>query len=650
MKRSGIISFFIFTFFLPIYSQVKSWEPTSIDELPSLFGLPDVLKFANGRKVQDIDDWDARREEMKMIIQHYQYGFLPPRPDSVSVSDHFVKRHKSEKGDEHWITLVIDSKHKLSMRMVLYLPDSDEKPFPVVIREEGTLGRTQAIPMFLENGYAFIEYARHDLDPDKKDVVGPAQRAYPEFDWATLAVWAWGGMRVVDYLESRNDIDLNRIAITGHSRGGKMALLAGALDDRFNLVVPNGSGAGGAGASRILGPGAESIGMNDKPHWYSDRIKQFGGREDKLQFDQHFLKALIAPRALLCTESLDDLFANPWGTQVTSMAAREVYEFLGKPVSRNALVYRRGKHDSNMDDWRSLLDFAKWHFDNIEPKNMSKFWMTPMPVSQSILGYEHIPEKNTNALRQVIPETDNIKIDAMTIGFPDNDFDRNHYGLGKYGRVSHIFDLAIQKVSIQQYARFLNAIAKEDVYELYHPAMASIGLSKRVKDGKSFYYYALSSGGKPIRFVNFYSALRFCNWLHNGQPLGQQTKKTTEDGAYGIFGIQVMKRENAQYFLPTEDQWYKAAYYDPDDGYQLYLNEKNPYPVGKDKDGVSPFGIEGMNDGVWEWNESLIGGLFRGLRSGSWFQGNNRQAAGRMFSNPEACLENIGFRVARNAE
>ena len=122
-----------------------------------------------------------------------------------------------------------------------------------------------------------------------------------------------------------------------------MALLAGALDERFALVVPNGSGAGGAGASRILGPGAESVGMNDKPHWYHERIQSFGGREDRLPFDQHFLKALVAPRALLCLESSDDLFANPEGTRATTAAARPVFELLGRPEA-NAICFRRGGH------------------------------------------------------------------------------------------------------------------------------------------------------------------------------------------------------------------------------------------------------------------------------------------------------------------
>lgn len=634
-------------------------EPLSLslplESLKPSPGLPEILLLQNGHKVRSESDWKKRREEMKSLLLYYQYGSMPPRPDEVSVESTRQKVHPSGTGFENWMTLVIGSERKLRMRMVLYLPNVGSGPYPVVIREEGTLGRTQAIPLFLKNGYAFIEYARHDLDPDKNNIFGPAQLAYPEHDWATLAVWAWGGMRVVDYLESRDDIDMNKIAITGHSRGGKMALLAGALDERFALVVPNGSGAGGAGASRVLGPGAESIGMNDKPHWYHERIQWFGGNEDHLPFDQHFLKALIAPRLLLCTESLDDLYANPWGTQVTSMAANQAYQFLESDTSRNGLVYRRGKHDSNMEDWQNLLDFSQWHFNGIPPQNKSRFWMTPMAVPAGLLSDSHNPHKISSAPGSpaLIDEgrlEKPLEIAFSRIGSPGNEEDKNHFMMGRYGGVEHPFMISTGKISVGQYAQFLNTIAADDPSGIYHAGMSEAGLIRLGKQGQYRYSHSIRDSNAPITCVSFFNAARFCNWLHNGQPDGAQGPSTTEDGAYliDVTGHKIQKRGDARYFLPSEDQWYKAAYYDPASGYRLYVNGTRPSPVGGDgSDGVSPFGVSGMNDGIWEWNEAIIGGLFRGLRSGAWFQGNNRQAAGRNFTNPSAELTNIGFRIAQ---
>ena len=656
----------IYKIFLGVLVFLKPWDlPDSIcgaesmslplESLQSISGLPEILTLHNGEKVRSQSDWQKRREEMKSLLLYYQYGSIPPRPDKVSAESIRREVHSSGKGSEYWITLLIGSERKLRMRMVLYLPDSGTGPFPAVIREEGTLGRTEAIPLFLKSGYAFVEYARHDLDPDKKDTIGPAQAAYPDHDWATLAVWAWGGMRVVDYLETRDDIDLARVAITGHSRGGKMALLAGALDERFALVVPNGSGAGGAGASRVLGPGAESIGMNDKPHWYHQRLKWFGGNEDRLPFDQHFLKALVAPRLLLCTESLDDLYANPWGTQVTSMAANQAYRFLNSETSRNGLVYRRGKHASNLEDWQNLLDFAQWHFNGIPPQDKSRFWMTPMAVPTEILSISYNPHGMPTA---VIPATAGrrwdsqqpLEIEFTTISSPGNEDDADHFMMGRFGGVGQPFDISTRKISVSQYARYLNATAADDPHGAYHAGMSGSGLVRYGTPGRYLYSHSESDGRKPVTCVSFFNAIRFCNWLHNGQPNSPQGLSTTEDGAYFIQkSSQVIeKRDGARYFLPSEDQWYKAAYFDPIAGYRLFVDDMRPVPVGGDeRNGVSPFGVSGMNDGIWEWNDTRIGGLFRGLRSGTWFQGNNRQAAGRNFTNPSAELTNIGFRIAK---
>ena len=92
------------------------------------------------------------------------------------------------------------------------------------------------------------------------------------------------------------------------------------------------------------------------PYWFGPRIKEFVGRETELPFDQHFLKALVAPRLLLTTEAFGDLWANPTGTWQTHLAAREVYRFLGA-ADRIAIRYRAGEHTHGFDDWRDFLDF-----------------------------------------------------------------------------------------------------------------------------------------------------------------------------------------------------------------------------------------------------------------------------------------------------
>jgi hypothetical protein len=131
------------------------------------------------------------------------------------------------------------------------------------------------------------------------------------------------------------------------------------LDDRIALTVPNNSGSGGAGCYRHQAPGSETIADITKkfPYWFQPKFPEFIGKVDRLPFDQHAVKAAIAPRALLSTEALGDLWANPEGTQVTHAAAKAVYDSLDAG-DRIAIYYREGKHEQNLSDWQTLMDFA----------------------------------------------------------------------------------------------------------------------------------------------------------------------------------------------------------------------------------------------------------------------------------------------------
>lgn len=355
------------------------WAPIAFDQLTPRADLPPLLAQADGTSITSIADWEQRRTEIKEIVQYYEYGRLPPRPDQVAAI-HTSEREYLKQGSRlRKLTLRIDSQHQLAMDVAMYLPTGDG-PFPVVVAEVHRLGDLPCIPMWLEHDFVFVQYEREDLDPDEPSVIGPAQQAYADFDWATLAVWAWGAMRVADYLETCPEIRQDQIAITGHSRGGKAALLAGALDERFALVAPNGSGCGGAGCFRENTAKNETLALITDPkrfhYWFHPRLREFADREELLPFDQHFVKALVAPRALLCTEARGDLWANPTGTRRTSVAARQVYRLYGAE-EKIGLCYRAGEHDQTLDDWQRLLEFAQWHFQGISPQQPNVFWGEP---------------------------------------------------------------------------------------------------------------------------------------------------------------------------------------------------------------------------------------------------------------------------------
>ncbi|NUN97190.1 MAG: acetylxylan esterase [Candidatus Omnitrophica bacterium] len=335
-----------------------------VDQLPEIVELPDPL-ISDGEKIATPEAWAKRREKIKRMILYYEYGHMPPAPGNVRVKSATEAPLYSGAATERRLVLSMGPQDRIEMHARLVVPTASKGPYPVLLQNTNALGNIPIEEEIIRRGYLIAEYLRTDLDPDVNGIVGPAQAAYPEYDWATLAVWAWGGLRMVDYLETLDIVDKGKIAITGHSRGGKTALLAGALDERIALVNPNGSGCGGAGCYRIQGPKSESLAAITDPkrfsYWFHPRFRDFADKETKLPFDQHFLKALVAPRALLSTEALEDYWANLKGTVATYRAAQPVFDFLGAS-DRNGIHFRPGKHNHSAEDWRALVDFADKHF------------------------------------------------------------------------------------------------------------------------------------------------------------------------------------------------------------------------------------------------------------------------------------------------
>jgi hypothetical protein len=348
------------------------------EELPSVKELPDPFVFLDGSRVKSKEDWKRRREELRDLVLYYEYGRMPPPPGNVKAEEEpsYVAPQASGSNrdpqrppdptdppsgaTEKRLRLTMGPGGKVSTHVILTIPKG-KGPFPAIVRGDLCWGRVK--PEIREEvakrGYLLAEFDRTEIAPDNNARDIGAYPHYPDHDWRGLAAWAWGFHRVIDYLLTRDDVDARHIAVTGHSRGGKASLLAGATDERITLTNPNNSGCGGAGCYRFQPSDAEDIARITKafPFWFSPRFPEFIGKVDRLPFDQHSVKALVAPRALLTTEALGDRWANPEGTQHTYMAAREVYEFLGAP-DKIAVYYREGKHEHNLDDWKVLLDYA----------------------------------------------------------------------------------------------------------------------------------------------------------------------------------------------------------------------------------------------------------------------------------------------------
>jgi hypothetical protein len=332
---------------------------------PTAADLPDLLAFNDGGRVSTPAEWPARRAELLEALQAIQYGHLPPRlPVTASrLHSSVVSGQEGLTASQYRLTAGAPA---LSWMLTLYMP-AGTGPFPVVVDGDGCwrYPDDEVLLTVGGRGYALAAFNRVELAADDA-AQGRSlglYDAFPDGDFGALAAWAWGYHRVVDFLQEMPGIDAKRIAVTGHSRGGKTALLAGATDERIALTAPNDSGCCGAGCSRFPDEGGERLADITRafPYWFSARLKDYVGREPELPFDQHALKAAVAPRFLLSTEARGDTWASPRGTRLTYEAAREVYRFLGVE-NRIGIWYRDGGHAHSLDDWKALLDFADLQF------------------------------------------------------------------------------------------------------------------------------------------------------------------------------------------------------------------------------------------------------------------------------------------------
>jgi len=368
------------------------------------YTLPDPLVGANGVKVTTAAEWEkVRRPETLALFAKHVYGRSPGQPAKVE----FQVLEENKQAVEGKailrrvkITVADQGGKSFAFETAVLIPAQARGPVPAFLlinnRDVKSADPTRAqkdgfwpVEEILARGYATAVFRTQDVDPDAKEEAKRAQGVrgvWPagggkvgEDAWATIGAWAWGASRVLDYLETLPEIDAKKVAVIGHSRGGKTALWAGAQDQRFAFVISNDSGCGGAALSRRKFGETVAIINQSFPYWFCDNFKKYNGREEDLPVDQHQLLALIAPRALAVGSADADFWADQRGEFLALAQAAPVYALynlagvkpdempaLDTPLVRGPVNYhiRRGVHNLTPDDWKCYLDMA----DGIWPR------------------------------------------------------------------------------------------------------------------------------------------------------------------------------------------------------------------------------------------------------------------------------------------
>lgn len=383
----------LFAIIFIINVQAQNYDESKVP----VYTLPDVLKTTKNTVVNNKTTWEKlRRPEILTLFENNIYGQMPETFNSIK---HTVTNENAAamNGRATLKQVAIEVTHNnksVQINLVLFVPNNARKPVPAFLlilnRSKEIMDPTRAFKsefwpaeMLIDSGYAIAVFHYSDLAPDHKDsFANKLLQLYPEQLSAdngmrAVGAWAWGASRVMDYFEKDKDIDAKKVAVVGHSRGGKASLWAAAQDQRFAMCVSNCSGNTGAAlARRQFGERITRINTSF-PHWFTTNYKKFNDKEASLPVDQHMLIALVAPRPVYATNASKDLWADPTGTYLALKNAEKVYALYGiksnlpatppginEPVIQSTIAYhnREGEHNMTAFDWGNFVRFANYHY------------------------------------------------------------------------------------------------------------------------------------------------------------------------------------------------------------------------------------------------------------------------------------------------
>ena len=407
-KKSTIVIWLLICFTLAFGRQKKEYDfDVNYDEtkVPA-FDLPKLLVSAEGDSITTAYDWkNVRRPQILSLFGNLVYGQVPSPASPVKmdfVVDDVDENFMNGKATRKKVLIRFsNNKGRAEMTVLVFVPNKSTKPVPAFMMlsfDDTKSPKFEAAPNvpnrlkngwpigdILDRGYAFIAVYQQDLighnEVSFESGIQPLffkdGQSFPKAsEWGVLTTIGWSAMRALDYLETDNDVNFNKVVIMGHSKTGKAALWTAAQDERFALAISAQSGCAGAALWRRRSGETLAKMVTRFPYWLCRNAWKFVNMEDDLPVDQHMLLALIAPRPVYVASGVEDSWADPRGEYLSAYHASKVYSLLGKkglssfesPPPGQAIIksqvgyhVRPGGHSIEMYDWQRFLEFADYH-------------------------------------------------------------------------------------------------------------------------------------------------------------------------------------------------------------------------------------------------------------------------------------------------
>lgn len=358
-----------------------------IKQMLESLAVPSPLEVS-GKRADSVKDWETIRPLVADMMQKCEYGYLPPKPEKVSFEIKEFDNRRYCAGKAHFYKLEITSviNGEEFTFPITYVHPSDGGKFKTFVHinfRKNVPDEYMPTEEIIDNGFACASFCYKDVTSDDGDFTnGLAGILYKNsertlYSPGKIAMWAWAAMRVMDFLETRDEVDIENVCVAGHSRLGKTALLTAAFDNRFSAAHSNCAGCSGDSLNRgKKAPENELIAHISKvfEFWFCENYKSYRGKDDETEFDQNFLFSLIAPRRIHIASAEKDIWAAPDKQFLCCAASNEVYELYGKKGfvytdddflktgkylndGNIGLCYRTGTHYFSRDDWHGLMDF-----------------------------------------------------------------------------------------------------------------------------------------------------------------------------------------------------------------------------------------------------------------------------------------------------